>query len=314
MVRGSGAPWDLRKSQPYECYDRNGFRHPGRQERRLLRPLSDPHGGDARVGAIMKQCIAKLLAPEGPGPVSNDRRQGRAAEARRDEALDGSADPPLQALHRRLPRARGRGLCRVEAPKGEFGVYLVPTAPTSPIAARSARRASRICRRWISCAGPHAGRRRRDPRLDRHRVRGGRPLMRRSSPHRRKGIAASRGSHRTVSLSFAFTPENLAMGEGADREISRRPSGLGGHSAALARRRSRRRLGAAPRSKRGRERLLDMPPSASGGRDLLHDVQPGEPVGRAIMSGVRHHAVHAARLGRSDRKVLRRAHRPGRTT
>jgi NADH-quinone oxidoreductase subunit D len=27
MVRGSGAAWDLRKSQPYECYDRDGFRH-----------------------------------------------------------------------------------------------------------------------------------------------------------------------------------------------------------------------------------------------------------------------------------------------
>ena len=48
MVRGSGAAWDLRKAQPYECYSRNGFRHSHRQERRLLRPLPDPHAGNAR--------------------------------------------------------------------------------------------------------------------------------------------------------------------------------------------------------------------------------------------------------------------------
>ena len=49
MVRGSGAPWDLRKSQPYECYEEMDFDIPDRQERRLLRPLSHPHGGDAPV-------------------------------------------------------------------------------------------------------------------------------------------------------------------------------------------------------------------------------------------------------------------------
>ena len=36
MVRGSGAAWDLRKSQPYECYCRPRLRHSDRQERRLL--------------------------------------------------------------------------------------------------------------------------------------------------------------------------------------------------------------------------------------------------------------------------------------
>ena len=50
MVRGSGAAWDLRKAQPYECYSELDFDIPGRQERRLLRPLSHPHGRDAPVG------------------------------------------------------------------------------------------------------------------------------------------------------------------------------------------------------------------------------------------------------------------------
>jgi NADH-quinone oxidoreductase subunit D len=67
---------------------------------------------------IMKQCVDKLLAR---GKKAGQRElgpQGRAAEAGRDEALDGSADPSLQALHRRLPRAGRRGLCRGRSAEG----------------------------------------------------------------------------------------------------------------------------------------------------------------------------------------------------
>ena len=50
MVRGSGAAWDLRKSQPYDVYDRDRVRHPGRHARRLLRPLSGARRGGPPVG------------------------------------------------------------------------------------------------------------------------------------------------------------------------------------------------------------------------------------------------------------------------
>ena len=110
MVRGSGAAWDLRKSQPYECYPEMDFDIPiGKNgdcyDRYLIRME------EMRQSAkIMRQCVDRLLGKESTGPVSNTRRQGRAAEARGDEAFDGSADPPLQALHRRLSRAGRRSL------------------------------------------------------------------------------------------------------------------------------------------------------------------------------------------------------------
>src|SRR6185369_6109375 len=91
---------------------RDGFRHSDRQERRLLRPLLHPHGRDAPVGADHE-----AVHPEaaGAGRAGAGRRRGQqdhAAPPQRDEALDGSAHPPLQALHRGSPRAGRRGLCR----------------------------------------------------------------------------------------------------------------------------------------------------------------------------------------------------------
>jgi NADH-quinone oxidoreductase subunit D len=71
MVRGSGAAWDLRKSQPYECYSELDFDIPvGKNgdcyDRYLIRME------EMRQSVkIMQQCIALLNAPEGKGPVSS---------------------------------------------------------------------------------------------------------------------------------------------------------------------------------------------------------------------------------------------------
>src|ERR1044072_3240323 len=70
MVRGSGAAWDLRKSQPYECYAEMDFDIPiGKNgdcyDRYCIRVE------EMRQSiAIMKQCLAKLREPAGQGPVS----------------------------------------------------------------------------------------------------------------------------------------------------------------------------------------------------------------------------------------------------
>jgi NADH-quinone oxidoreductase subunit D len=70
MVRGSGAAWDLRKSQPYECYNEMDFDIPiGKNgdcyDRYLIRMQ------EMRESVkIMKQCVNRLLGSEKTGPVS----------------------------------------------------------------------------------------------------------------------------------------------------------------------------------------------------------------------------------------------------
>jgi NADH-quinone oxidoreductase subunit D len=130
MVRGSGIAWDLRRSQPYAMLQRDGVRDPARRERRLLRPLPVPHAGDAGV----HQDHAAVLRPadEDAGPGADRGQQDRRPAPGRDEALDGSADPPLQAVHRGLPHPAGRHLRLRRGPKGEFGVYLVSDGTNKP--------------------------------------------------------------------------------------------------------------------------------------------------------------------------------------
>ena len=132
MVRGSGAAWDLRKSQPYECYEEMDFDIPvGRNgdnyDRQVIRME------EMRQSTfIMQQCVKKLLAPEGQGPVST--RQGKVApppraEMKRSmEALIHHFKLYTEGFH--VPA--GEVYAAVEAPKGEFGVYLVSDGTDKP--------------------------------------------------------------------------------------------------------------------------------------------------------------------------------------
>jgi NADH-quinone oxidoreductase subunit D len=132
MVRGSGAPWDLRKSQPYECYDELEFDIPiGKNgdcyDRYLIRME------EMRQSVhIMKQCIERLRSPKGQGAVST---------------TDGKVVPPKRGEMKRSMEAlihhfklytegykvpEGEVYAAVEAPKGEFGVYLVSDGGNKP--------------------------------------------------------------------------------------------------------------------------------------------------------------------------------------
>ena len=125
MVRGSGAPWDLRKAQPYECYEELDFDIPvgkngDNYDRQLIR--MEEMRQSVR---IMRQCITKRRAPEGQGAVrSNDGKV--APPSRKDmkrsmEALIHHFKLFTEGFH--VPA--GEVYVPIEAPKGEFGVYLV---------------------------------------------------------------------------------------------------------------------------------------------------------------------------------------------
>jgi NADH-quinone oxidoreductase subunit D len=132
MVRGSGAAWDLRKSQPYECYDELDFDIPvGKNgdcyDRYLIR--MEEMRQSVR---IMKQCIEKLRAPEGQGRVSVDDNKivppSRGEMKKSMEALIHHFKLYTEGFH--VPA--GEVYAAVEAPKGEFGVYLVADGTNKP--------------------------------------------------------------------------------------------------------------------------------------------------------------------------------------
>jgi NADH-quinone oxidoreductase subunit D len=132
MVRGSGAAWDLRKAQPYECYAELDFDIPvGRNgdcyDRYCIR--MEEMRQSVR---IMRQCIAKLRLPDGRGPIAvldNKIVPPKRAEMKRSmEALIHHFKLYTEGYH--VPA--GEVYAAVEAPKGEFGVYLIADGTNKP--------------------------------------------------------------------------------------------------------------------------------------------------------------------------------------
>nr|WP_319389004.1 NADH-quinone oxidoreductase subunit D [uncultured Cohaesibacter sp.] len=132
MVRSCGVPWDLRKSQPYECYAEMDFDIPigknGDNYDRYLMRMEEMR----QSVRIMRQCITKLRAPEGQGPVcaENDKivPPTRGEMKRSMEALINHFKLHTEGFH--VPA--GEVYAAVEAPKGEFGVYLVSDGSNKP--------------------------------------------------------------------------------------------------------------------------------------------------------------------------------------
>jgi NADH-quinone oxidoreductase subunit D len=132
MVRGSGAAWDLRRAQPYECYSEMDFDIPVGQngdcyDRYVIRIY------EMRESIrIIRQCVKRLLTTERAGPVSS---------------MNGKVVPPKRSEMKRSMEAiihhfklytegfhvpAGEAYAAVEAPKGEFGVYLISDGTNSP--------------------------------------------------------------------------------------------------------------------------------------------------------------------------------------
>ena len=184
MLRGSGIAWDLRKMQPYDVYDRMDFDVPvgvnGDTYDRYLVRIEEMR----QSNRIIKQCVG--LAARQPGPGDHRQPQGGAAVARGHEVQHGRADPPLQALHRRLPRARGRGLRGGRAPEGRVRHLPRQRRRQQALPAEDPRaglRAPGGARR--DGARPHDRRRGGDHRHHGHRVRRDRPMSDRLTLQRR---------------------------------------------------------------------------------------------------------------------------------
>jgi NADH-quinone oxidoreductase subunit D len=132
MVRGSGAAWDLRKAQPYECYSELDFDIPIGKNGDCYDRYCIRMEEMRQSIRIMRQCVERLRAPEGQGPVTvtdNKIVPPRRGEMKRSmEALIHHFKLYTEGFH--VPA--GEVYAAVEAPKGEFGVYLVADDTNKP--------------------------------------------------------------------------------------------------------------------------------------------------------------------------------------
>jgi NADH-quinone oxidoreductase subunit D len=132
MVRACGAAWDLRKAQPYEAYSEVDFgipvgKHGDCYDRYCVR-MEEMR----QSTRIMKQCLNELQSSRGQGPIL---------------AEDAKITPPKRSVMKRSMEAliehfklyseghhvpAGEVYAAVEAPKGEFGVYLISHGENKP--------------------------------------------------------------------------------------------------------------------------------------------------------------------------------------
>ena len=132
VLRGSGVAWDLRKAQPYECYEEMEFDIPvGHHGDSYARQVVRMEEMRESV-KIIKQCVDKLLSPTGQGPIASKQGKvvppSRAEMKRSMEALIHHFKLYTEGFH--VPA--GEIYACVEAPKGEFGVYLVSDGTDKP--------------------------------------------------------------------------------------------------------------------------------------------------------------------------------------
>ena len=128
MLRGSGVAWDLRKSQPYECYKNLDFKIPvgnnGDCYDRYLCRIEEMR----ESVKIIKQCLKQI--PKGPIKTVD----GKISPPKKEE-LKQSMEALIHHFKLftegyRVPK--GEVYSSVEAPKGEFGVYLISDGSNKP--------------------------------------------------------------------------------------------------------------------------------------------------------------------------------------
>jgi len=128
MIRGSGIAWDLRKSQPYEVYSELDFDIPigknGDSYDRYLVRVAEMRESIK----IIKQCLEKM--PKGAimtlDPKIAPPKRGEMKHSM--ESLINHFKLFTEGYH--VPKGEAYGC--VEAPKGEFGVYIISNGGNKP--------------------------------------------------------------------------------------------------------------------------------------------------------------------------------------
>jgi NADH dehydrogenase (ubiquinone) Fe-S protein 2 len=132
MLRGSGISWDLRKTQPYEVYDLLDFKIPvgvngDCYDRFLIRVEEMRESLN-----IIYQCLNKL--PGGPVRV-NDKKISSPSRALMKYSME-SLIHHFKLYSEGFTVPKGDIYQIVEAPKGEFGVYLLSNGTNKPYRCR----------------------------------------------------------------------------------------------------------------------------------------------------------------------------------
>jgi NADH-quinone oxidoreductase subunit D len=128
MIRGSGIPWDIRKSQTYDCYAKMEFDIPvgtkGDCYDRFMVRCEEVR----QSARIMKQCLLEM--PEGP-VCSDDRKVSPPKRAEMKQSMEALIHHfKLYTEGFKVPA--GSVYVATESPKGEFGVYLVADGTNKP--------------------------------------------------------------------------------------------------------------------------------------------------------------------------------------
>jgi NADH-quinone oxidoreductase subunit D len=132
VLRGSGAAWDLRRAQPYECYEEMEFdipvgKHGDCYDRQVVR-LEEMR----QSVRIMRQCVNKLLDRANEGPVlAPDHKITPPRRPEMKRSME-SLIHHFKLFTEGFRTPEGEVYAAVEAPKGEFGVYLVSDGTDKP--------------------------------------------------------------------------------------------------------------------------------------------------------------------------------------
>lgn len=128
MIRGSGLAWDLRKSQPYEVYDKLDFDIPvgknGDSYDRYLIRVEEMR----QSIRIIEQCLEKIPAGE---IMTSDPKIAPPKRADMKNSMESLINHfKLYTEGYKVPAGEAYGC--VEAPKGEFGVYIISDGSSKP--------------------------------------------------------------------------------------------------------------------------------------------------------------------------------------